>query len=317
VWLLAGDPLTLVDTGPRSDAALAALERELARRGVRVEDIELILVTHHHLDHSGLAATIKRRSGAQIALSGRGAEYCSRYHERVVLDREFSHALMAAHGVPTQVVADNERFWEFILDNSEGFDADLVLADGDRIAAGGRRLQVVHRPGHSTTDTLFVDEGSHSAFVGDHLLERVSSNTEIYPVDGNPGGDRPPSRVEYIENLKRTAGMPLERLMTGHGPTIHAHQGLVQVRIEEHRRRCDRIVAVLEESPATAFEIAGRLWSNQTVAEQPLLVVWEVIGHLDLLAAGGIVEERLAEDGHTRRFSLATSKGGDRPEAIG
>ena len=59
-WLLRGDPLTLIDTGPRDDEALSALEAGLAHAGVRLEDIELVLVTHHHVDHAGLAATIER-----------------------------------------------------------------------------------------------------------------------------------------------------------------------------------------------------------------------------------------------------------------
>ena len=63
-WLLRGDPLTLVDTGPRRTRRFSALEAGLATRGLRVEDIELVIVTHHHLDHSGLAATIAARSGA-------------------------------------------------------------------------------------------------------------------------------------------------------------------------------------------------------------------------------------------------------------
>ena len=64
-WLLRGDPLTLVDTGPHADDALAALEAGLRRAGTRVEDVELVLLTHHHLDHTGLAATIAARSGAR------------------------------------------------------------------------------------------------------------------------------------------------------------------------------------------------------------------------------------------------------------
>src|SRR3982750_2474166 len=80
VWLLRGDPLTLVDTGPREDAALAALEAGLRREGLRVEDIELLLATHHHLDHVGLAATIQRRSGATVAVLDRMADYVERYH---------------------------------------------------------------------------------------------------------------------------------------------------------------------------------------------------------------------------------------------
>ena len=41
---------------------------------------------------------------------------------------------------------------------TEDFRADVRLADGERIRAGGRDLRVVARPGHSTTDTLFVDD---------------------------------------------------------------------------------------------------------------------------------------------------------------
>src|SRR3954471_7078519 len=78
-WLLPGEPLTLIDTGPCNEEALTALETGLARGGVRIEDIELILVTHHHLDHSGLAATIAARSGARIAAYERAAAYGVQY----------------------------------------------------------------------------------------------------------------------------------------------------------------------------------------------------------------------------------------------
>src|SRR5919206_1100 len=82
-WLLPGDPLTLIDTGPRDDAALAALEEGLHREGLRVEDLELVLLTHHHVDHVGLAATIRRRSGARVAALGALADYGQRYGEEV------------------------------------------------------------------------------------------------------------------------------------------------------------------------------------------------------------------------------------------
>src|SRR5215211_18812 len=79
-WLLRGEPLTLVDAGPRDDAALTALEDGLRREGLRVEDIQLVLVTHHHIDHVGLAATIQRRSGAVVAALDGVADYAERYH---------------------------------------------------------------------------------------------------------------------------------------------------------------------------------------------------------------------------------------------
>ena len=69
IWLLRGEPLTLVDAGPRTDEAISALEAGLRREGLRIEDIELVIPTHHHLDHSGLIATIVGRSGAKVGRS--------------------------------------------------------------------------------------------------------------------------------------------------------------------------------------------------------------------------------------------------------
>src|SRR5881392_1344062 len=104
-WLLRGDPVTLIDTGPREDGALAALEAGLRRHGLRVEDIELVLATHHHLDHVGLAATVQRRAGATVAVLDRTADYLARYAAEVEADRRFAHALMRHHGVPEPLIA--------------------------------------------------------------------------------------------------------------------------------------------------------------------------------------------------------------------
>src|SRR6478752_3226537 len=226
-WLLRGDPLALVDTGPCGDEALAALEAGLAEAGVRVEDLELVLVTHHHLDHSGLAATIADRSGATIGALDRAAAYGDHYVDRSEADRSYSHAMMRHHGVSDAVIDGNESFWEFIREASDPWHTDRVLADGDVVRAGGRDLRVVARPGHSTSDTLFVDDQERLAFVGDHLLASISSNTEVYPAV-EPDGTRPRARVEYLAALRRTAEMPLARLLSGHGDPILDHADLVE-----------------------------------------------------------------------------------------
>ena len=213
---------------------------------------------------------------------------------------------------------DTEDFWEYIRTRSAPYRTGARLSDGDRIRAGGRDLTVVARPGHSTTDALFVDERDGIAFVGDHLLAGISSNTEVYPA-AEPDGTRPRARVEYLASLRRTAAMPLRQLLTGHGEVVTDHAGLVRERLAEHETRCGRIVEVLEQGSSSAFDIARRLWSPRTVARQPLLVVWEVLGHLDLLLDAGKVREEIADDGTTygtASFALATTNaplGGGRP----
>jgi glyoxylase-like metal-dependent hydrolase (beta-lactamase superfamily II) len=300
-WLLPGDPVTLIDTGARDESSLSALEQGLQREGLRVEDIELLLATHHHLDHVGLVATIQRRSGASVAVLDRVADYGARYSAEIEEDRRFARALMTHHGAPDQVIADTEEFWSYIRATTESFQTDVRLADGDRVRAGGRSLRVIARPGHSTTDTLLVDDRDGIAFVGDHLLARISSNTEICAPDRAPDG-RARSRLRYLENLERTQAMPLTRLLTGHGDPVTDHRRLVTARLRDHRRRCERILAILGDGPRTAFEIAGGLWPERTVLQQPLLVVWEVVGNLELLLDGRAVAERVGDEGS--RFEL-------------
>jgi glyoxylase-like metal-dependent hydrolase (beta-lactamase superfamily II) len=297
-WLLRGEPLTLLDTGPRSDDAL---ERGLGLRGLRLEDIELVIATHHHHDHVGLAATIKRRGGARIAVSEGTADYGARYIDAVDEDRLFARALMQAHGVPETLLAPADALWDYIGSTAEPFEADIRLRDGDRIRAGGRDLGVVARPGHSWTDTLFVDAKERVAFVGDHLLARISPNTEIYQA-ADAGRSR--SRVQYLDGLKRTATMPLERILPGHGPAIQSASGVLRRELAQHRCRCERIIRILERGPADAFAIGRELWRDAVVREQPLLVVWEVLGHLDLLLAAGVAVER-RDDDLGWRYSLA------------
>jgi glyoxylase-like metal-dependent hydrolase (beta-lactamase superfamily II) len=65
-YLLEDEPLTLVDTGPNSGKALDELQGQLAARGHSIDDLELVILTHQHIDHLGLIAE-RPRSGYEVA----------------------------------------------------------------------------------------------------------------------------------------------------------------------------------------------------------------------------------------------------------
>jgi len=66
VYLLPGPPLTLVDTGPRTERAWEALEAGLAAHGYRIAGLDQLILTHAHADHYGLAARIAAASDRDI-----------------------------------------------------------------------------------------------------------------------------------------------------------------------------------------------------------------------------------------------------------
>ena len=296
LWLLEGDPLTLVDAGPANAGTLDALEQELASHGRAIDEIELILITHHHLDHSGLVRTIKERSGAEVAAHRGTADWGCDYHARTAAERQFTEDLIAKHGAPDELVRATAPFFEYIEQNSDDYPTDRVLADGDTVRAGGRTLRVVHRPGHSTTDTLFVDDDAAAVFVGDHLLAEISSGAELVPTE-LPGDERRRALLEYLGNLRKTEAMQVACCYPGHGPVIEDHRALIAERLAFHSERLERIAALVRDGATTAFELARKLWSDEVAETQTVLAVWEVLGHLDILVNRGTVREHVDDRG--------------------
>ena len=66
IYLVREDPLTLIDTGPRTNEALEALRAQLRAAGLIISDIARVILTHTHEDHCGLARIIQEESGARV-----------------------------------------------------------------------------------------------------------------------------------------------------------------------------------------------------------------------------------------------------------
>ncbi len=98
-YLLTGEPLTLVDTGPNSGTALDYLERGLAELGFRIEDLELVVLTHQHMDHEGLLQIIARRSGAEVAAFAGLAQWLANFRASTAGDDQYAQTVMRAHGI--------------------------------------------------------------------------------------------------------------------------------------------------------------------------------------------------------------------------
>src|ERR1043165_2567430 len=71
VYLIAEDPVTLIDTGPKTKEATAALQDGLRRAGFRVSDVRRIVLTHAHEDHCGLARSVRDEAkDAEVLVHG-------------------------------------------------------------------------------------------------------------------------------------------------------------------------------------------------------------------------------------------------------
>lgn len=301
-YLLLGEPLTLVDPGADWGETRTELEAGLAAHGLRVEDVEQIVITHQHHDHAGLAHWIKERSGAAVVAHHELIPYLAGLAwDSMESEDQFQAGVMRLHGVPEPRIQELYEISKAHREYGGSVAVDVPVHEGDVVTVGGHRLTVHERPGHSPSDLVFVDEHGGFALGGDHLIGSISSNPVVHRPLDRPADprDRTPALVNYLDSLRRTAALDIGVVLPGHGPPVTDHGRLVGERMTFHERRKDRIVDTLADTRATAHELALGIW-GEVARKEPFLTLSEALGHLDVLEREGRVELVEDDDGLVR-----------------
>jgi glyoxylase-like metal-dependent hydrolase (beta-lactamase superfamily II) len=293
-YLIDDDPLTLVDTGPNSGTSLVELEAGITAAGHRIEDLGRIVLTHQHIDHIGLARILAERSGAEVVALAALAPWLATYKDSMEAGDRFGEMVMLQNGFPEDLTVGMRAVTSSFRAWGSGVTVDRTIEDGDLLEFSGRSWRVYHRPGHSPSDTVFLDQETATMIGGDHLLQSISSNPLISrPLDSTGPPElvpRPPALLIYIASMQATAELDVARVLGGHGDTVTDHRGLIAGRLAGHERRANKIAALLEDGPLNAYEMAQKMWGNVAVT-QGYLTLSEVLGHLDLLERDGRVRQ--------------------------
>lgn len=280
-----GGITALVDTGVATDDAREALRDGLADHGVSFSDVDVVLLTHWHHDHAGLAGEIQRESGATVyaheadapMVGSEAATHAEEIDERNLFER---------WGTPDEKAAELLDFLE-LHDAIQG-DAPTVetIADGDRFEVGTTELEAVHLPGHAAGLTGFAFDGEtgRELLAGDALLPKYTPNV---------GGADP--RVEdplgtYLDSLARIVEGDYARAWPGHRDPIDDPARRAHEIVDHHRERTERVLDVLRErGVADPWTVSADLFGDLSdihVMHGP----GEAWAHLDHLERHGVVE---------------------------
>jgi hydroxyacylglutathione hydrolase len=145
--------------------------------------IEMILLTHGHLDHAGGAEELREKLGVQIMGPHK--------------DDQFFMDSLAARGI------------DFGMHDLRNVTPDRYLSDGDRVEAAGFVFEVVHAPGHSPGSVVFFNRANKFALMGDVLFKRSVGRTDL------PGG----SQEQLLRSIREKV-LPLGddvAFLPGHG----------------------------------------------------------------------------------------------------
>lgn len=143
-----------VDTGPTS--AVPHLLTALAQLDIGVEQVDLVLLTHVHLDHAGGAGVLMRAlPNARAVIHPRGARHMSDPSKLI-------DGSIAVYGE----AAFRELYGEIAPIASERI---VVAEDGMRVRLAQRELELIHTPGHALHHYCIVDRAAAAVFTGDNF----------------------------------------------------------------------------------------------------------------------------------------------------
>ena len=233
--LLKGDGgPAIVDPGPTS--ALPTLKEKLAQCGLRVADLDAILLTHIHLDHAGATGTlVAENPRLRVYVHERGATHMAQPEKLLAsAQRLYGGEMDLLWGEFRAVPADNL----------------CVLRGGEQIHAGGRVLEVEYTPGHASHHVSYFDASTGLAFIGDTAGIRSANRPYIVP-------PTPPPDIDL-----ETWGKSLDLILARKPAKLFlTHFGIAEP-VEEHvaelRERLAQWGGIVRESLLSGADDAAR-----------------------------------------------------------
>lgn len=289
-YLVKGEALTLFDAGPKTQEAYDAIQWGIHGAGYKMQDVEQVVLTHHHPDHAGWVDAFPNASKLAhpyVDLWLRKEEDFLRYRN------EFYRQELKFQGTPDEII---EQVL-FVRGEMELFGSTPLthfLNEGD-VVPGHPNLKVYHVPGHAQSHLMFFDGKTGEAITGDLLLSNSPSNPLVEPpIDLSM--ERPKSLLQLINSLELLRDLKPTKLYGGHGEDIVDVEKVLQERFDKHQARAMKILTLLDE-PKTVFELCKILFPKIYLTHAGLTLS-ETLGKLDILENKGRVIKTLQNGVH-------------------
>ena len=283
VYLIAVDPITIIDSGPKTKEAIEALRAGLRSAGFRVSDIRRIVLTHAHEDHCGLARSLRDEAKNADVL----VHEWETGHRHSRLEYDEHRTLLVRAGVPDDEIVRLRRMYEGVREYADSFgdhehsplwdDAELEFESGS--------LKIVHTPGHTPGSCSFVREADRTVIAGDCVLKRITPNPVLSPDPIDPS-KRFPSLAEYLVSLARLRTFAPTLVYGGHGEPVHDYDELFNRYIRAIQERQAKVIKLVSKNGATAWDVSLEMFPGADDVHK-FLAVSEAVAHLDLAHSEG------------------------------
>jgi glyoxylase-like metal-dependent hydrolase (beta-lactamase superfamily II) len=279
--VLGGDRVLIVDTGYNRPESQAVFYGNLRRLSVSVEEA-MVVITHFHSDHSGLAQELYQR-GAKIFMSrGDG--------ERAKLLKQDSYWQAVGKRLRMLGLEEGPAFLRCHPGRLYGPAGDFnftAIKEGDQLVVGDYRFEIISVPGHTPDMINLYDREKGVYFAGDHILDPITPHIGFW------GFKEAVILNQYLTSLRKTYNKEIRLMLPGHRDIIWDHRKRIDELLAHHGQRLQEIEDILWISGAemTVAEVARKMqwrikangWDALPPA-QKTFALGETMSHLEYLA---------------------------------
>ncbi|MDW3647332.1 MAG: MBL fold metallo-hydrolase [Bacteroidia bacterium] len=302
-YLMPGDALSLIDCGLYTQENWFLLQEELKQHGYQISDLEQVIITHEHRDHIGMLPEIMANSGAEI-LAPKAIK--AWFEKPIDMNREevrFNKRLLAKLGFPEEVLSNAHKFFDQreISRPIEEVSRIQYFEEGDRLQLGNTEWEILHTPGHSPTQYIFLEEGAERVFGSDMLLPIAPMPI---PVEGK-GEDDPESGAlaSLLKSYERIKAFDIGEVFPGHGPIFSGANGTIDRQLARIQMRKEECYEAIKSGFTTPYQINRKMYPYQETPPD-FSGLYMVLGYLQLLQLEGRIRKIEEEKGELSFSSI-------------
>lgn len=288
----------LIDCGENTPESWEALTKGLADNGLTIADIKKVYITHTHTDHVGMAGRIAKEGGAEIWVSEKSIDY--------VLNPEIFNKTIRKLTIDTTTklwgdVSPDSPLVKFAASMGKNKDAwhnipaekVKIYKVGDELNFGNENWKVIFMPGHSNTQTIYLQEETKKILSADMLLSVTP--TPFYELSEGLTGDRIKGLPLMLQSYEALNDIDFSIAYPGHYETIENPKEIISAQVAHIHKRKLQCFDFIKTGINNYQELYPLMYNRFTFTAITMLV-----GYIDLLVEEGKIHWQ--EDERSIRF---------------
>lgn len=277
---LPGGRWMLVDGGLGTEDAWAALEAGVTGVAGGWSAVAVHVVTHMHMDHVGLAARVRRATGAPVLMGRLDAERMAHAAAHPEEEAGYRAELFRRCGAPPEWIDAVQEGHAGARALAPPVEVDGMMEGDEGEVPGAEGWRHVWTPGHTAGHVSLFRPTDGVLVAGDAVLPRITPTLGVNRQRADPVGD-------YVAALGRLAALEPALVLPGHGDPVEGVARIGELRLAA-QAETGAVEALLDAAPAATWEVVDRRYPGREMGGGTrMLALRETLAHLERLVAAG------------------------------